>query len=114
MAATCYGAAQEQSAVSTYSDAYCGVSAMNFLEVEAIAIEFAALKHRDQKYGTLPYIVHLAQVSSTISYYKNLPELRIAAWLHDSLEDTDASLEDLEAQVWRDCRSARVGSDRRG
>lgn len=57
--------------------------------LEDLAESLAELKHYGQCYGTHPYTYHLREVVSLCSS----PEARIVAWLHDILEDTDASYE---------------------
>lgn len=77
-----------------------------------IALERAIEAHKDQKYGKLPYIAHLAQVDNlVVQIYKpkglgpsdpyskepgdEMDCLRAIAFLHDILEDTDLSTLDL-------------------
>ena len=65
------------------------------------ARKFAIKKHGDQKYGLLPYEAHLINVVNVLlrnNILCNTPEnidLWAAAWLHDILEDTDTSEEEL-------------------
>lgn len=75
------------------------------------AIEVAMEAHKDQMYGDKPYICHLldvdnfvtkmyANVKSSSEQYAKEPEdeidkLRAVAFLHDLLEDTDVTKEDL-------------------
>lgn len=48
--------------------------------------------HGDQRYGQFPYAIHLADVESVlVSYGFTERHYRIAAWLHDVLEDTDTT-----------------------
>ena len=62
---------------------------------------FAIKKHGTQKYGVLPYEAHLINVINVLlrnNILCNTPEnidLWTAAWLHDVLEDTDTSEEEL-------------------
>jgi len=66
------------------------------------AITFAATKHKGQKRkgSKLPYVIHPIIVSHLISKYKkesvHLEDLQIAALLHDTLEDTNATYIELE------------------
>lgn len=77
-----------------------------------IAIGLAIEAHKDQKYGKLPYIAHLAQVDNlVVQIYKpkglgpsdpyskepgdEMDCLRAIAFLHDILEDTDVTQVDL-------------------
>jgi len=50
-----------------------------------------------RKYGTkLPYIFHPMRVAGLVTLYQDtIPEMVSAAWLHDTLEDTDYSEIDL-------------------
>lgn len=68
--------------------------------------DFAAQAHDSQSYGDQPYTVHLDEVVGVLNFYlhymvdKNegyyLPGvLEAAAWLHDTLEDTDVTHDDL-------------------
>jgi (p)ppGpp synthase/HD superfamily hydrolase len=61
------------------------------------AKRFAIMVHGDQKYGEeFPYAIHLQAVESVLIRFGITDEfLRAAAWLHDTLEDTGASIEDL-------------------
>lgn len=68
------------------------------------AINFSALKHKGQtrKISGLPYIIHPMIVSQLIIKYKpnssNLEDLQCALILHDVLEDTDATFEEIERE----------------
>jgi guanosine-3',5'-bis(diphosphate) 3'-pyrophosphohydrolase len=64
------------------------------------AAEFAARRHTGQKRkgrGEEPYINHLAEVANLLSAATNGedPELVAAGWLHDTLEDTETTQEEL-------------------
>jgi len=63
------------------------------------AISFAARKHKDgfRKDGVTPYISHPFRVAMTVSEIFGVhdPEIIAAAILHDTLEDTDTSFEEL-------------------
>ena len=64
------------------------------------AIRAAAILHQDQfRKGAvaIPYISHLASVVFILRDYTNDEDTLIAAWLHDTLEDTDYTVEELEA-----------------
>jgi len=51
---------------------------------------FATIIHHGQQYGNKPYIHHLEQVECVISRFNfDDLELRVAAWLHDSIEDVE-------------------------
>jgi len=69
----------------------------------AEAITLAADKHRHQvrKVSGLPYITHLSGVALLVKTFKkskNLESLVCAAYLHDTLEDTDTTYEELESK----------------
>lgn len=62
------------------------------------AIEFAMEAHYGQtrKYDGLPYIVHPIAVMTILREYTEDEDLLIAAVLHDTVEDTAVTLEDIE------------------
>ncbi len=65
------------------------------------AAQFAAHKHRDQRRkdaDASPYINHAIAVALTIAEIGHVtdPEVLAAALLHDTLEDTDTTAEELE------------------
>ena len=52
---------------------------------------FAGEAHDGQMYGAFPYTHHLAAVAALAKEYKASPAVCTAAWLHDTLEDTEVS-----------------------
>jgi len=56
----------------------------------------ALSRHEGQKYGDEPYSVHLEAVADIARQWGEVPE--IVAWLHDILEDTDMTEEELERE----------------
>lgn len=71
------------------------------------AIRAAAVLHQEQKRRgklPLPYVTHLAAVAWLVSDYTNDENTIIAAWLHDTLEDTDYSPEELEEDFGEEVR----------
>ncbi len=60
--------------------------------------EFALSYHKEQTYGEkkFPYIYHLENVVLLLKDYDEL--IKCLGYLHDVLEDTDASFHDLEIQ----------------
>lgn len=67
------------------------------MNVREHAIYFAGAQHADQMYGESPYFVHLSAVDGVLGRvgYPATGILRTAAWLHDTLEDTQLSEEKL-------------------
>ena len=72
------------------------------------ATEIAFDKHGKQTWvGNLPYTEHLRRVDNQVVYFcqkENLSwpdelHLRCAAWLHDSVEDTDLSVDDIRKEL---------------
>jgi (p)ppGpp synthase/HD superfamily hydrolase len=61
------------------------------------AKKYAITAHGDQKYGDeFPYAIHLQAVESVLIRFGITTERhRIAAWLHDVLEDTDRTYEEV-------------------
>ena len=67
------------------------------------ATHFAAQKHRDQRRKdkhNSPYIIHPISVALAIAQIGDVddPEILAAALLHDTIEDTDTTSEELEEQ----------------
>lgn len=63
------------------------------------AIDFAQKAHADQLYGeNQPYMHHLANAADIVEFYldKAPNEYVQAAFLHDTLEDTDTSIDQLK------------------
>ena len=57
---------------------------------------FAKANHEGQMYGDKPYIFHLEQVANTVRRFApGNDKLLQVAWLHDVIEDTDASMVDM-------------------
>lgn len=65
------------------------------------AMQFAKLAHQRvgqlRKYTLEPYIVHPAEVVSIVKSVAHTQEMLAAAWLHDTVEDTDVEFEDIVA-----------------
>ena len=63
------------------------------------ARQFATQAHRRidhrRKYSKQPYEVHLKSVAELVSGVTDDAEMIAAAWLHDTVEDTTATLEDI-------------------
>jgi hypothetical protein len=64
------------------------------------ASEYATRAHQRidhrRKYNKQPYHVHLEAVATQVAAVTDDPETIAAAWLHDTVEDTPATLEDIE------------------
>ncbi|RDH82729.1 MAG: bifunctional (p)ppGpp synthetase/guanosine-3',5'-bis(diphosphate) 3'-pyrophosphohydrolase [endosymbiont of Galathealinum brachiosum] len=64
------------------------------------AQEFATTEHQRinhvRKYSNLPYQTHLQAVAKLVSTVTDDEEMIAAAWLHDTVEDTPATLGDIE------------------
>jgi len=66
---------------------------------EAKARGYATKLHEGQKYdsGTAPYVVHLAEVRDVcVEFGWDETAYRVAAWLHDTIEDTDTTADMIE------------------
>ena len=65
------------------------------------AKQFATAAHAGQKrkYTGEDYIVHPEHVASIIEEYGFDDNMIAAAWLHDTVEDTNVELDDLEREV---------------
>ena len=71
------------------------------LEIERIkqAYQFAEKAHAGQKLASgLPYISHCLSVASILVELSVPPEMIIAGMLHDTVEDTSATLEDISKE----------------
>jgi len=64
------------------------------------AIKFASLAHKDQlrKWTGESYIIHPIEVADIVSYFSTSKEILAAAILHDVVEDTEVTLEEIEAE----------------
>ena len=71
-------------------------------ELPKRAREFAVAVHgkidHRRKYTNEPYDVHLKDVARMVGEVTDDPEVLAAAWLHDTLEDTPATYEDIETE----------------
>ena len=65
------------------------------------AMQFAVERHADQRYGRKPYHVHLIDVVEVLRRFvdwDDLPQEFVdAAWLHDTVEDTATTREQIDA-----------------
>jgi guanosine-3',5'-bis(diphosphate) 3'-pyrophosphohydrolase len=83
------------------------------------ALEFAAVKHRDQKRkneDASPYIVHPIEVAHVLAAIGGVTDAATlaAAVLHDTVEDTETSPEELEREFGSEVRAlvAEVTDDK--
>ena len=84
------------------------------------AADFAARKHRDQRRksaGAPPYVNHTIAVAHLLATVGGVTDVAVlmAALLHDTLEDTDATAAELDAAFGSDVRRLveEVSDDRR-
>lgn len=70
--------------------------------LEARAARYANEQHaavgQRRKYTNEPYIVHPAAVAEIVKTVPHTEAMVAAAWLHDTVEDTDATIADIEAE----------------
>lgn len=59
---------------------------------------FAKAAHAGQLYGGLPYLAHLEAVAAVAAEFEAPETVEIAAYLHDTLEDTAVTFEELEQE----------------
>jgi hypothetical protein len=73
---------------------------MNDLVAKAkiYATQIHARINHQRKYSNKPYDVHLKQVAGLVAEVSEDPEMLAAAWLHDAVEDTPATLFDIERE----------------
>lgn len=69
---------------------------------KAKAIAFAIRAHKGQKYGDHPYAIHLADTAAVASSYGLSDKIIVCCWLHDTLEDTDTTKEDIEREFGKE------------
>lgn len=68
------------------------------------AIQYASVKHMNQrrKISEYPYITHPLMVMYLVSQYNDDLDVLCAAVLHDVVEDTDTTIEDIEERFGSD------------
>lgn len=64
---------------------------------EERARDFALKAHGTQLYGSDPYIVHVDDVVRTLRSFGLTGPVLLAGYLHDTVEDTPTTLEEIEA-----------------
>ncbi len=79
------------------------------MDIVERAREFAINAHKRidhrRKYSKQPYSVHLAAVAKLVASVTDDPHTLAAAWLHDIVEDTPATLYDIETEFGADIAS---------
>jgi (p)ppGpp synthase/HD superfamily hydrolase len=70
------------------------------MKIEEMAIEFATRFHGNQKrkYTSEPYINHCLSVAEIVKAHGGTTEMICAAILHDTVEDTTATLDDIKRE----------------
>lgn len=70
---------------------------MTLRDIEYRALKFATAKHHGQvrKYTGTPYVEHCIAVANMVRARGGSPEVVAAAFLHDTLEDTDTAYDEL-------------------
>lgn len=64
---------------------------------------FAKDRHRNQKYGDKPYYTHLKDVVDRLKALGITDDkVLCAAWLHDTIEDTDTTFDEIYQRFGRD------------
>lgn len=87
--------------------------------IETAARRWAEAKHGNQKYGSRPYVYHLDMVWRICRDYELPSNVRVAAFLHDVLEDTPAEYKQIVNVFGEniadivDAVTDRVGKNRR-
>jgi hypothetical protein len=61
----------------------------------AAAEAYASVAHDGQQYGNVPYTDHLSHVEDLVISYGI--EFAVAAWLHDVVEDTEITIDQLQS-----------------
>lgn len=72
--------------------------------MKQLARDFAYAAHQNQMYGDDPYSVHLDAVVKILEPYGE--EVQILGYLHDTVEDTDVTLEIIESTFGEFYRTA--------
>jgi hypothetical protein len=87
----------------------CGDDALDAQDLAAMplvldACAFATRMHGKQqrKYTGEPYVLHCLEVARMVAQVGGTPAMIAAALLHDVVEDTEASVEDVQARFGED------------
>ena len=65
--------------------------------IEITARRFAEERHANQRYGDAPYVEHLEHVRAILAGFGYGGAFGVAAWLHDTVEDTPTTREEIAA-----------------
>ncbi len=70
------------------------------MDMVAVARQFARDAHGEQtrKYTGLPYVTHTEAVADTVARHGGTEAMVIAALLHDTVEDTHITFEDIRVE----------------
>lgn len=63
------------------------------------ARRLALVAHGEQRYGADPYQVHLEHVVEVLTRFPHDDVMRAAAWLHDTVEDTPLTLDEVRREA---------------
>ena len=77
------------------------MTALSYRFVDAVAFAIKAHGDQSRKGGTVPYVAHLLGVASLVLEAGGDEEMAIAGLLHDTIEDTDTSAEEIAAAFGR-------------
>jgi guanosine-3',5'-bis(diphosphate) 3'-pyrophosphohydrolase len=69
------------------------------LDLVGRAKRLALAAHGQQRYGAQPYRVHLEHVEEVLMRFAHDDAMRAAAWLHDTVEDTGLTVEEVADEV---------------
>jgi hypothetical protein len=82
---------------------------LEFKKLRKEILMFAKKKHGNQLYGGYPYVIHLGSVEKILRDFGFTPDkgidarrLLLAAWLHDSIEDTSATFAQIQLKYGTD------------
>jgi (p)ppGpp synthase/HD superfamily hydrolase len=79
------------------------------------ARDFAIKAHGDQRYGGFPYVLHLDDTYEIVRRFNLHPALEVMAYLHDVLEDTSVTFEELKKEFsWQIADVVRKVTDELG
>ena len=87
------------------------MAAMNTSLDKAIAL--ATKAHKGKRYGDAPYVEHCRRVTQKAAQLWNHPDVPIVAWLHDTVEDSDVTIRDIEREFGRAIAEAVNAINRR-